>query len=167
MKTLYERLCESFFDNIGGSSFELINSWCKNNIRGKYKIDRKTLTINSSASIKIINKSLTEFPSYIHFGTVNGDFICSNCGSLKSLKGVPKEVGGGFYCQYCDSLKSLVGAPEKVDDDFWCNSCDLLTSLEGAPNEVGGDFFCRSCDLLTSLEGISPNIKGKIVSDIK
>lgn len=127
MKTLYESLCESlcenFFDNVGGSAFKLIDSWCRNNIKGKYEIDKKTLTINSSSDIKIIDKSSTEFPSYIHFGTVKGDFYCSNCYLLKSLKGVPKEVGGDFYCNYCDSLTSLEGAPEKVGRDFYCNDC--------------------------------------------
>ena len=84
MKTLYESICESlyenFFDNVGGSAFKLIDSWCRNNIKGKYEIDKKTLTINSSSSIQIIDKSLTEFPSYIHFGTVKMDFYCSGCG---------------------------------------------------------------------------------------
>ena len=50
MKPLYESLCESlcenFFDNVG-STFELIDRWCKDNIRGMYEIDRKTLIINS------------------------------------------------------------------------------------------------------------------------
>ena len=46
MKTLYESLCESlcedFFDNVG-SSFNLIDNWCKDNIEGKYVINKKHL----------------------------------------------------------------------------------------------------------------------------
>ena len=147
MKTLYESLreslCEDFFDNAGGSAFKLIDSWCKNNIKGKYVIDEKTLTINSSSDIKIINRSLTEFPSYIHFGTVKGDFICSNCITLKSLKGVPKEVGEDFCCNYCNSLTSLEGAPAKVGGDFYCNDCASLKSLKGAPKEISGNLYCN------------------------
>ena len=149
MKTLYESLCESlyedFFDNAGGSPFKSIDSWCKNNVNGAYVIDEKTLTINSSSDIKIINRSLTEFPSYIHFGMVQGDFICSNCITLKSLKGAPKEIGGDFCCNYCNSL----------------------TSLEGAPAKVGGDFYCNDCASLKSLDGMHSHIKGEIYSDIK
>ena len=81
MKTLHESLLkslrENFFDNVGGSAFKLIDSWCKDNIKGLYEIDRKTLIINSPGSISISNKKLIEFPSYIHFGTVYG-FNCSN-----------------------------------------------------------------------------------------
>ena len=109
MKTLYESILESLLDINRDSIFKLIDSWCKNNVKGKYEIDKKTLTINSSSDIQIIDKSLTEFPSYIHFGTVKGDFFCSGCGSLKSLKGVPKEVGRDFLCNYCNSLTSLEG----------------------------------------------------------
>ena len=108
MKTLYESLreslCENFFDNIGGTSFELIDSWCKNNIDGRYRINKKTLVISSPGSITIKNKELTEFPSYIHFGKMNGDFNCNNCSSLKSLKGAPTEVGRDFFCHNCYGL---------------------------------------------------------------
>ena len=125
MKTLYESLreslCENFFDNVG-ATFELIDHWCKDNIRGMYEIDRKTLTINSPGGIVITNKKLVEFPSYIRFGTVY-DFTCSNCSSLKSLKGAPEKVHRNFYCSYCTSLESLEGAPKEVGRDFYCRSC--------------------------------------------
>ena len=84
MKTLCESLLESLLDVNADSTFKSIERWCKNNIKGKYKIDRKTLTINSPGNITIKNKELAEFPSYIHFGTVEGDFICRNCTSLTS-----------------------------------------------------------------------------------
>ena len=123
MKTLYESLreslCENFFDNVGGSSFNLIDNWCKNNIEGKYVINKKTLTINSPSSIKITNKELTEFPSYIHFGIVNGSFSCDNCDSLKSLEGAPKEVGRGFNCNECGSLESLDDISTRVKGEIY------------------------------------------------
>ena len=101
MKTLYESLCESlcedFFDNVGGSPFKLIDDWCKNNIKGKYKIDRKTLTINSPGNITIKNKELTEFPSYVRFGTVEGDFYCTSCTSLKSFGDISTHIKGKIY----------------------------------------------------------------------
>ena len=73
---------------------------------------------------------------------IKNNFNCSNCNSLTSLKGAPKEVGGDFYCYYCTSLTSLEGAPQKVGENFVCSNCKSLTSLEGAPQKVGGDFNC-------------------------
>ena len=149
MKTLCEHLYESLLDisdvETNVEPIVMIDNWCKDNIGGNYTIDEKTLTINSSSSITITNRKLGEFPSYIRFGIVNGHFSCSNCDSLKSLAGFPKEVGGDFYCIQCTSLKSLKGAPEKV----------------------GGDFYCSNCASLKSLEGISTHIKGKIYSNIQ
>ena len=73
---------------------------------------------------------------------IKNDFNCSNCNSLTSLKGAPKEVGRDFGCYNCTSLSSFEGAPKEVGGDFYCSYCTSLTSLEGAPKEVGGDFSC-------------------------
>lgn len=159
MKTLYESLreslCEDFFDNAGSNvetTFKLIDDWCKNNVNGDYVIDEKTLKINSPNSISIVNKKFVEFPSYIHFGTVY-DFTCSNCPSLKSLKGAPEKVVRNFYCNYCTSLESLEGAPKEVGRDFYCINCTSLKTLEGAPKHVNTDFYCNNCTSLKSLKG--------------
>ena len=57
MKTLYESLCESlcedFFDNVGGSSFNIVDNWCKDNIEGKYMINKK----NTYNKLAIIHKN--------------------------------------------------------------------------------------------------------------
>lgn len=71
---------------------------------------------------------------------IKNDFSCSNCNSLTSLEGAPKEVGGDFSCYNCASLTSLEGAPQKVSKSFYCNGCTSLTTLKGAPKEVGRDF---------------------------
>ena len=68
MKTLYESLRKSMLDVNSDSTFKLIDDWCKNNIEGKYVIDKKTFAINSLSSITIADEKLVEFPSYIHFG---------------------------------------------------------------------------------------------------
>ena len=141
MRTLYESLLDINDVETSIDPITMIDNWCKDNIRGIYTIDKETLTINSLASITITNKKLVEFPSYIHFGTVQADFFCSNCPLLKSLKGAPKEVGQDFYCYYCNSLKSLEGAPKKVGRDFYCGSCTSLTSLNGAPTHIKGKIY--------------------------
>ena len=73
---------------------------------------------------------------------IKNDFDCSNCNSLSSLEGAPKEVGKDFVCNYCTSLTSLEGAPQKVGRNFICYNCTSLTSLKGAPKEVSGNFAC-------------------------
>ena len=45
---------------------------------------------------------------------IKNDFSCSDCTSLTSLEGAPKEVGKDFYCSGCTSLTSLEGAPKEL-----------------------------------------------------
>ena len=91
---------------------------------------------------------------------VKGNFYCSNCHNLRTLKGSPKEVGRSFVCFCCENLTSLEGAPEQVGKEFYCFNCEHLTSLEGAPKEVGENFICSNCDNLTSLEGAPEKVGG-------
>ena len=85
----------------------------------------------------------------INFGKVTGNFDCSDLG-LKSLKGVPQEVGRNFNCSW-NKLTSLEGAPQEVGGSFNCSG-NQLTSLKGAPQKVGGGFWCY-VNRLISLEG--------------
>ena len=141
MRTLYESLLDINGVETSVEPIIMIDNWCKDNISGNYTIDEKTLVINPLSSIEITNNKLVEFPSYIRFGTVNGSFSCSDCTSLKSLKGAPIEVSRDFYCNNCSSLKSLEGAPKKVDGDFYCNNCASLTSLENIPTRIKGKIY--------------------------
>ena len=110
--------------------------------------------IDVDGDVDLIRCNLIEFPYYIQFGTVKGNFICS-FNNLTSLKGSPKRVGRRFACN--DSkLTTLEGAPNTVDDDFDCSYNDL-TSLEGAPEKVGGNFICYY-NQLTSLKGAPKKI---------
>ena len=123
------------------------NGW-KKNIFGKY---------NAESDVQIDDNLIYKGKLLIKFGKVNGSVdIYSK--KLKSLEGVPEEVGGSFYCSNT-KITSLKGAPEKVGGDFNCSDCELLESLEGAPNTIGGSFNCSDCELLESLEG-TPNTIG-------
>ena len=153
MKTLKESLLDIDSVQSGLEPIALIDEWCKENIKGLYKINSKTLDINSNGNIEIVNKDITEFPDYIHFGTVRGRFSCYNCPNLTSLKGSPEKVGGYFNCDYCNNLTSLEGAPKEVSGNFSCAFCNSLQSLEGSPEKVDGDFMCSYCEKLTSLKG--------------
>ena len=114
MRTLYESLLDINDVESSLGPIAMIDNWCKDNVNGQYVIDEETLEINSAASITITNNKLVKFPSYIHFGVVHGDFTCSDCTSLTSLEGAPKEVGRDFYCSHCTSLTSLEDIPTHV-----------------------------------------------------
>ena len=121
-------------------------------------------------NLKIENKDITKLPDFSNT-IIKGDFSCSNCTSLTSLKGAPqqckkfycynctslKTLEGStrqckiFSCSYCTSLISLEGAPQKCEE-FYFRECTSLISLKGAPQQCE-TFYCSYCKSLTSLEG--------------
>ena len=152
---------EDNIDNVDESIKDQIKQFLNNNFKNasKCKISEKPnkegkFEVSSNGDVEVKNKSITSLTNGLFIWTnIKGNFISSNCNSLTSLEGAPKEVGGNFYCSICNSLTSLKGAPKKVGGNFSCGYCNSLTSLEGAPKEVGGNFSCFNCDSLTSLEG--------------
>ena len=105
----------------------------------KYYTINPDLAIDVEGDVKLSYKNLIEFPDYIKFNYVSGDFDCYN-NQLTSLKGCPTSVGGGFYCSN-NQLTSLEGCPTSVGRYFNCSG-NRLTSLKGCPTKVGGDFYC-------------------------
>ena len=101
---------------------EMIEKWLKEYDIESYIIN-DDFTIDVDGDVYLYKKDLKEFPVYIQFGFVAGDFDCS-INKLTSLRGVPKEVGGLFDCSY-----------------------NKLTTLEGSPKEVGGYFNCNNNQL--------------------
>lgn len=203
MKNLRSYLNESIWDiedNVENDNEEFVVGEIKKFLEDNYKninIDRCEIVFDEKRSkyianlngklgaiLKIKAKQLTN--ELFEWGVIEGDFICSDCENLTSLKGAPekvegwfvcsnspitslkgapKEVGGAFYCLGCEKLTSLEGAPKTVGGDFCCSKCDKLTTLKGAPKTVGEDFRCHKCPNLHSLDGIG-KVKGKILSDI-
>ena len=144
----------------GAEGFEvqrrgLIEKWLK-----EYDIENYTInddfTIDVDGDVNLVRKNLIEFPDYIQFNIVKGDFDCST-NKLTSLRGGPKKVSGSFICIH-NQLTSLEGAPRKVGGDFNCR-WNKLTSLEGSPKEVGWTFNCRY-NRLTSLKGAPKEVGG-------
>ena len=140
-------------------------STSKDNQYSIYK-DKDKWIVDADHSLTVSNYDIQYLTNGLfEFGVVNGNFDCSNCKKLESLKGAPKEVKRDFYCTRCTNLESLEGAPEKVGGSFICGYCKNLTSLEGAPKEVGRDFNCSDCPNLKSLEGAPKVIKGRFIHD--
>ena len=105
--------------------------------------------------------SLTD--GLFQWGKVKGDFNCSWCDLLESLKGAPKEVDY-FYCGKCKNLTSLKGVPEVVERVFSCRLTSI-TSLEGCPKVVGGNFVCNDCETVFTEEDVRKvsKVKGDII----
>ena len=92
---------------------------------------------------------------------VNGDFDCSQM-LLSNFLGIKfGTVKGDFYCSE-NNLTSLEGAPTTVLGAFICTD-NRLTNLKGAPKTVGSGFYCAKNDL-TSLEGVPYAIGTKIMN---
>ena len=133
MKTLYESILSSTRSGKASITSLLDEYGIKNytiNARGEIDVE---------GDVDLSSKGLTEFPSYIQFGTVKGNFLC-DLNRLTTLKGSPIEVGKVFDCSF-NRLVSLEGAPLRVKY-FDCSS-NKLTSLEGAPKKA--NFFnCKN-----------------------
>jgi len=164
--------------NIGKKG--LIKKWLE-----EYKITEYVInddfTINANNVIlknKMIGISNSgQFPPYIQFETVEGDFLCSD-NALTSLRGCPKIVYGNFSCsgnfltslEYCpkivngtfqcntNSLTNFKYFPEKIGDGIDC-SYNKLISLIGCPKILNGSFLCYYNNLAT-LEGCPEIIHG-------
>ena len=126
MKTLKESILSRSSHGVKGFEVqrrELIESWLK-----EYDIENYTInddfTIDVDEGVSLFRKNLTEFPEYIQFGIVKGDFDCE-FNHLSSLRGCPREVGKFFDCSY-NNLTSLRGAPKKVEDLFDCSNNNIF-----------------------------------------
>lgn len=150
MKTLYESILSS--TNTGKVS--LVKAWLEEYGIKNYTINQQG-EIDINGDIKLTYKNIKEFPYFIQFGTVKGNFDCKH-NNLTSLKGVPREVKGNFDCA-CNDLTSLEGAPAKVGGSFDC-AHNHLTSLDGAPEKIKGYFDCGSNNI-KDLKG-APKVVG-------
>ena len=148
-------LLESILNKSGVGKIYQIQSWLDEYGIKNYTINNKG-EIDVDGDVSLSGCGLTEFPQFIQFGTVKGQFGCAFNG-LTSLRGCPRIVKKNFYC-HGNNLTSLEGAPSVVGKDFYC-STNKLTSLEGAPEAVRGNFYC-GFNLLNTLEGAPERVTG-------
>ena len=140
---------------------EMIEEWLKKyNIKNYTINDDFTIDVNGSIDL-FFSKDLSEFPDYIQFGVVRGDFVCK-INYLTSLRGVPRIVGGNFDCAD-NELTSLEGAPKEVGGYFDCGY-NKLTSLKGAPENVAS-FYCSNNKVQFTEEDVREvcKVKGKVI----
>ena len=60
--------------------------------------------VNCYGDVIVKNRNIEKLTDGFEWGEVKGDFDCSNCENLKSLKGGPDWVGWGLFCGSCDKL---------------------------------------------------------------
>ena len=150
MKSLYESILSS--TNTGKAP--LVRAWLEEHDIKNYTINTRG-EIDIDGDVDLSYKNIKEFPYFIQFGTIKGNFNCKH-NNLTSLKGVPREVKGTFDCS-CNDLISLEGAPAKVGGSFDC-AHNYITSLEGAPDKIKGYFDC-GCNEIKDLKG-APKVVG-------
>ena len=105
-------LMEDFFDNLGIGEETQIRDWLR-----EYNI--KNYTLNNDLTIDVddnviiqFDDTFIQFPEYIQFNKVNGDFILESLFNLRTLKGCPKIVTRICEISNCTKLKNLDGCPE-------------------------------------------------------
>lgn len=116
----FERDKKDKLTNLGIGQKAPIKAWLD-----EYKIENyiinDDLTIDVNGSVNISDMWIEEFPSYIRFGIVTGDFD-SNNNELISLIGCPRTIGGDFH--YClNTGVSLDGFPQSIGGNFYCCHC--------------------------------------------
>lgn len=73
------------------------------------------------------------FPYYIKFNIVKGNFSCAGMG-LKTLQGTPKKIYGHFDCSH-NEIHNLKNGPIIVTGGYNCSSCKIR-SMKGLAGEV-------------------------------
>ena len=113
--------------SLGVGQIHMIRSWLDEMGVENYVIN-DDLSIDSHKDVNLSNRQLINFPNFIQFGHVDGEFICSH-NRLVSLKGCPYYVGEGFYC-HDNRLTSLEHCPSEVQYGFNCRENAVKFSIE-------------------------------------
>jgi hypothetical protein len=113
--------------------YRLIVVYCEHILDVTYVKNGKVF-VGGQSDEKTVNmrKQSVSFP--VKFGTISGNFDCSNT-VLHTLSGGPVEVAGHFICNKIN-IDTLVGGPNRVGDNYECYA-NLLTTLQGLPEYVG------------------------------
>ena len=71
------------------------------------------------------------------FEAITGGFNCRDCTYLTSLEGVPNKINSDFNCINCKSLKSLKGLPTNIGGSLYLPKIDSLF------DEIGADIVSK------------------------
>ena len=163
-KYMYEGLLKGQQSTLADGNVEMVQAFLTANYRGKWTIsetpNKNGLYVVSSDNDIVAYKHIVSLTNEMFvWSTVRGDFDCSFCKALESLKGAPKNVGVSFDCSRCTRLHTLEGSPKNIGEAFMCSNT-AITSLAGAPKEVKGTFMICDCKSLESLNGCPKKVGG-------
>jgi len=101
---------------LGIGQQHLIEKWLKQQQIYTYTIN-DDMTIDVTDRVRI-RPDTGNFPDYIQFNKINGDFNCNDC-KLTTLRGCPTHVTDAFFCSR-NYLTTMKYAPKIVENNFWC-----------------------------------------------
>jgi hypothetical protein len=104
-------------DDMNIGTRHLIKEWLDQNFITNYRI-KKDGTISVYTSVNLNSQHLGNFPKYIQFDKIYGNFDISH-NELTSMRGCPIYVKRSFWCVN-NKLTSLEYAPKKVAELFCC-----------------------------------------------
>ena len=144
MKNLYESLLDDFDDLANAQDKAILNEWCKEHLKGKYKVTilKKTGVLRLRGNVIIKDAPDEMLP--IKIGLLEGSLSIEKCPNLTTLEGLFEEfmtVKGNLTINNCPKLTSLKGCPFVVDGTFSLTGNTSLKSLEGAPEIVHGPTY--------------------------
>lgn len=150
MKALTEFLNEVINSKADNTNRDKVVKWIDENYKcsglkisdkpnkdGLYEVDAR--------DVEVKNRNITSLTNGMFvWKDVKGNFDCSDCFSLESLKGSPNEIRGDFNCAFCISLKSLEDAPKVVGRDFECCNCGTTFTVNDVKivSKVKGKIIC-------------------------
>lgn len=105
--------------DMGIGKKQLIKQWLE-----KYRIKNYNLnddlTINVATDVNLASQLLGNFPDYIQFYYISGNFNIQH-NNITSLKGCPQIVNGMFSCSN-NQLTTLKYSPKEVNNQFFCHN---------------------------------------------
>lgn len=116
----------------------------------EHGIENYTINPNYEIDVRgdviLIKKDLKEFPGYIQFGTVEGDFDCSN-NKLETLRGCPRVVQGSFNCSGNQLQSPFSDRAIEVTQNVVC-----IGAFEELPESIENIFHVQKGKIYTNLD---------------
>ena len=127
-------------------------------VTGQVSVDASGLVSVDGSVYMRRNITLPGHMLPVKFDRVSKGFRLMGYNYLRSLEGVPIEVGGDFDCA-STQVGSLQHAPQHVGGNLDVRFCNLKNFV-GGPQWVGGAYYARR-NPITSLDGLPDRIPGE------
>jgi len=119
----FKKMSESFvkhadkLSSVGVGKITLIKKWLEEHRITKYSLN-EDLSIDVDGSVEASKLRYGNFPEYIQFNEISGDFYCTDC-QLTTLRGCPRTVHMNFGMGVNPGLNSINYVPTYVGGNFF------------------------------------------------